>query len=223
MARGPIVTDQVQVLIASVYKKHPKWKAPEVRNEVSFLVRKNNPKLPSNWPSLSTVQKILATVRKNMKELLPSPRDKPWSTASMVKYPIPPEALPSVLQTWAWVRENTTGIFTIRQAQWVARLYAITKDIGLLAFMSRNHATMEFLSETTEVSYIDCHNVDLTLFGLVIEQEITPERQKRILRLSEEQWLALKEAEEFVDTHNESEPDDMIIDGIIRVIDGGVK
>ena len=116
MAKGPIVTAEVEALIASVYQNHPKWKAPEVRNEVGFILRKNKPDLPSNWPSLSTVQKVLAIVRKKMKETPVDPLDKPWSTASMAEYPIPAEALPFVLRLWVWTAENLNAKFTIRQA-----------------------------------------------------------------------------------------------------------
>jgi hypothetical protein len=64
MAKGPIITNAVEAIIAAVYQKHPKWKAPEVRNEVSHLLRKDNPQIPSGWPSLSSVQKFVLNVWK---------------------------------------------------------------------------------------------------------------------------------------------------------------
>jgi hypothetical protein len=102
MAKGPLVTDAVEVLIAAVYQKHPKWKAPVVRNEVDFHLHKDNPKLPPGWPSLSTVQKVLAKVRKPRS---PDPQEKPWSIATLGDYPIPPEALPKVLELWKYTLE----------------------------------------------------------------------------------------------------------------------
>ena len=51
MAKGPPITDGVEALIASIHQKHPKWKAPMVRNEVDHILHKNNPKLRAGWPS----------------------------------------------------------------------------------------------------------------------------------------------------------------------------
>lgn len=128
MAKGPIVTSGVEALIASTYQKHPKWKAPEVRKEVSFLLRKNNPKLLLSWPSLSKVQKVLAKVRKKNK-LPPDPKDEPFCLGALVKpeYNIPPEALPTVLRAWAQYHKQG-DTFTIREALWFSRLSSVLFD-----------------------------------------------------------------------------------------------
>jgi len=123
MAKGPLVTDAVEALIAAVYQKHPKWKASEVRNEVDYRLHKDNPKLPPGWPSLSTVQKVLAKIRKK-NELPPAPQAKPWSTATLGDYPIPPEALPRVLELWRF-RLDRGEKLSIREAKWAARLSAV--------------------------------------------------------------------------------------------------
>lgn len=123
MAKGPRVTDEVEALIANVYREHPKWKAPMVRAEVSFILRKANPKRPPDWPSLSTVQKVLAIVRRKAKELPDNPQDKPWSIATLNSDPIPPQALPVVLEAYRQHIEKGSD-FTIRQAKWVSRLSA---------------------------------------------------------------------------------------------------
>jgi len=141
MAKGPIVTDAVQAIIASVYQKHPKWKASMVRNEVSDILRKDNPKLPSGWPSLSIVQKVLAPVRKKMKERPVDPQDKPWSMATLDQYPISHEALPAVIEAW----KHRAYTLTIREAKWVARFSAIPeKDLWWEAIQ---YAGMEYVYE----------------------------------------------------------------------------
>jgi hypothetical protein len=210
MAKGPIVTTEVEAFIASVYQKHPKWKASEVRNEVSHILHKNNPKLPSRWPSLSTIQKVLAIVRKNMKEKPADPRDKPWSTASIAKYPIHAEALPSILQLWVWTRENLDIEFSVRQAQWAARLYTVIKDIPTLSFISRIYAFTEINYEQIGASFEYIHSVDLTMFGLITGQEITPERAKKILGqeeeslfvgITDEEWLDWQEKTKLIESH----------------------
>jgi hypothetical protein len=119
MALGPLVTDKIEALIAKVYKDHPKWKAPKVREEVIYLVHRSDPKLPPQWPGLSIIQKVLAKARKPH----PDPQDKPWSIATLDQYPIPPGALPVVLRTYKRHIEDGGG-FTIRQAKWVSRLSA---------------------------------------------------------------------------------------------------
>ena len=155
MAKGPIVTDRVEALIASVHQKHPKWKAPMVRNEVSFFLRKENPKLPSSWPSLSTVQKVLAKVRRRLKELPVDPQDKPWNMGTLDEYPMPPDAILAVLNVWRFDEEQKHKFgkqgyakfpfgLTIRRAKWASRLSrVIMDDTQRLSFWARQYADIE--------------------------------------------------------------------------------
>ena len=219
MAKGPIVTDQVKLLIASVHKKHLKWKAPEVRNEVDIILHEKNPKLPPKWPSLSTVHKLLAILRKREKEGTVDPRDWPWSTVSMTKYPIPAEALPSVLRAWVWVRENTTRIFTIREAQWVARLYTVLEDIEALVYFSEIRSFKEWLSEQVEVPLSGSHLTDLRIFeAMTGYEEIPMGRRRKILRFSDQYWLVYQEQGEFFDSKTEEELHNIGIKGRERLI-----
>ncbi|MFC1984726.1 hypothetical protein ACFLU0_01785 [Chloroflexota bacterium] len=121
MAKGPIITDQIQVLIASVYQKHPKWKAPEVRNEVIHILHKNNPKLPPGWPSLSTVQKVLAIARRRIGDTPINALDKPWSLGAALEYNMPPEMVPLLMQ----IQNSLKGILTIREVRWMIYVYQI--------------------------------------------------------------------------------------------------
>ena len=137
MPKGPIVTPEVESLIASIYRKHPKWKAPRIRNEVESILHKEDHSLPKGWPSLSKIQKLLATIRKNLDK--DSPEDEPWSIFTLDDYPIPPELLPRVLEEYM-VRKSTLEMptgngpvgellddldFSIRQAKWFVRLSAV--------------------------------------------------------------------------------------------------
>jgi len=167
MAKGPIVTPQVEAFIASIYEKHEKWKAPEVHNEVSFLLHQRNPKLPPGWPSLSTVQKVLATVRKQ-KTL--RPEDRPWSMGTLNEYPIAPDTIPIVLDVWKFreeqiyrfkfdgieVPDHDRNHLTIRQAKWVNRLSHLEMpgvmdngNIGDLSWIASIYADNERISELT--------------------------------------------------------------------------
>lgn len=162
MAKGPIVTDAVEALIAAVYQKHPKWKAPEVRYWVSHRLRKDNPKLPSGWPSLSTVQKVLATVRRKAKDC--NPQEKPWSMATLDEYPIPPEAVPSVLKVWKFRIENNASL-TIGEAKWAARLSGLLEEIEKLSFKASIYARAESIFALAERIF-DSTELDKQLMGL---------------------------------------------------------
>ena len=120
MPKGPIVTPEVEILIRRVHKDHPKWKAPRVRTEVEFLLREKDPNSPKGWPSLSKVQKVLATVRK--KEDEGSEEDELWHMGTLKRFPIPVGALTDVMAFWI-LRCAKGERFTIREAQWLARLY----------------------------------------------------------------------------------------------------
>ncbi len=95
-------------------------------------------------PQVETLEKIISEVRNKHDE-----PDKPFSLVALVRYPIPPEALPYVLKVWArslttWTLPPAPGngeylvfarehprfaarvrTLTIRQALWVARLYRV--------------------------------------------------------------------------------------------------
>ena len=152
MAKGPIVTNDIEVLIASVHRKYPKWKAREVRNEVSSILHKNNPKLDQKWPGLHVVQKVLAVVRKQEKERPINPQDAPWSTAALDSYPrlnieLPtPEALALVLKVWK-SRIEKGDTFTISEAKWASRLSGLISDIEKLSFAAFRHARTELMYE----------------------------------------------------------------------------
>ena len=173
MAKGPLVTDAVESLIAGVYNKHPKWKAREIRNEVSLFLRKDNPKLPAKWPSLSSVQKVLAKARKRANEL--SPEEKPWRLGTLDQYPIPPEAVPSVLKLWKHRLWERKAGFTIREAKWAARLSVLLGDMVDLSFMASLYANTEQAYQLIDRPF-NSAVLDKVLMDLVAgEVRVTPD------------------------------------------------
>jgi hypothetical protein len=98
-------------------------------------------------PQVETLEKIISEVRNKHDEA-----DKPFTLISLVRYPIPAEALPYVMKVWArsltaWERPPAPGdgeylvfrlhhprfepmvhTLTIRQALWVSRLYRVIID-----------------------------------------------------------------------------------------------
>ncbi|HUW45631.1 MAG TPA: hypothetical protein VMW50_07520 [Dehalococcoidia bacterium] len=183
MAKGPIVTPEVEALIASVYHEHPKWKAPPVRNEVEALLRKQNRNSPKGWPSLSTVQKTLATVRRNIKE--PSREDMLWCMGTLNEYPVSPEFIPYVLDVWK-LRVARGETFTIREAKWVARLSGfelqgliITKEWSLdniksLSHTAGDYARLELLFELLGYPIFCSHYLDKMIMGIPVNVPICP-------------------------------------------------
>jgi len=175
MAKGPIVTPEVEVLIASVHDKHPKWKAPQIRNTVEGILRKKNPKLPKGWPSLSKVQKILAQVKRHLEE--PSREDMLWSLGTLNEYPISPEVIPYVLDVWK-LRVARGETFTIREAKWVARLSGFQlqeliitkkwslKSIKSLAFVAGGYARLELLIELLGLPVLCSTGLDKLLMSI---------------------------------------------------------
>ena len=223
MARGNVLTDRVRSLIAEIYLAHPDRQSLKIREELIKRLHGENPYYDDpQWPRLNTVQKELAKIRKRDAMRQPESKeiDTPWGTIRMAEYPIPPEALPSVLKVWVWIQENMSGPFTIRQAQWAARLYAVTEHIPRLALLAQCHSAVERISElmgqTHPVVNTSAMGVDMTIYQLMTGEEITPEREKKILGLSEEQWLNMKKEHEFLGALNESEFEDMMAKKIVK-------
>jgi hypothetical protein len=76
-------------------------------------------------PSEETIQRKISEIRNHE----PSPLDQPWCVGCLSKYPIPPEALPVVMDMYE-SSLNMDARFTIRVALWVARLYKLVDDDG---------------------------------------------------------------------------------------------
>jgi hypothetical protein len=175
MAKGPNVTPEVEALITSVYQKHPKWKAPTVCGEVRLLLHKGNPTLPPEWPSLSTVQKVLATVRKNLAN--PSCEDMLWTMGTLNEFPISPEVIPYVLDAWK-LRVARGETFSIREAKWVSRLSGfelqgliITKEWRLdliknLSYVASGYARLERLWEALGFHVFNSNGLDKLVVGI---------------------------------------------------------
>ncbi len=98
-------------------------------------------------PGLRKTQDIIKEARHKNSTLSLEEKgmQEPWSLSTLDKYPIPPEALPAVLECWRYTI-NLGDPLTIRQAKWVARLYFIFTDITELTLNSGMYAYEELLS-----------------------------------------------------------------------------
>ena len=165
-------------------------KPPKPRRALAIELMGKIERMGEVVPTEETIERLISEVLNHE----PNPLDEPWSAISLLRYPIPPEALPSILQAWVLARERGEK-FTIRNAQWVARFYATTKDISHLATISRLYTASELISDITGQE-APTHSVDLQIWGEMTGQEITPEREKRILGLSDEEWVVSQKAGE---------------------------
>lgn len=121
MAKGPLITDKVKLLIARLYRQHPKWTAQEIRDEASYLLGKDDPTLLPSYPALSTVQKLLATFRKRD---IPDPLDASFSLGAVFAHNIPAEVIPLLLDL------QHRNPMNIRMAKWVAKLHVAVAEIS---------------------------------------------------------------------------------------------
>ena len=208
MAKGPIITPEVEVLIATVYQKHPKWKAKEVCNWVRGDLKKKDPNLRDDWPSLSTVQKVLATYRKNKSKFPEDPLERPWSMATLDDYPIPPEAILSVLEVWKF-RIEKGDILTIREAKWVARLSGVLKTIEDISYEAFEYARFELmfqlLNRPFDSTYLDRELMGLPPPELLVWQGLVAASfHPSILRWSSKEMF-MKEVEQLRDRARKEE------------------
>lgn len=122
MAKGPKISENVKVLVVETKMAHPDWLAKEVQSEVNKLLK-------GKGPGLSAVQKILVKLPRPTAEGL----EAAWSLAESARpdHNIPLEANADLLKIWRWCQIVGRN-FTIREAQWVARLRGIIPFDSLL-------------------------------------------------------------------------------------------
>ena len=160
--RSVLLSPETKALIARVYLQNPKQKAPEVRLKVWQTTHKEDPTLPKNWPSLSSIQKELARIRRPE----PSPEDKPWTLDTLRDNPIPPEVLPKVFQIWLHREENPfSPALTIRQVKWIVQLSSMTEDIELLRLITEVCAEFELIGELTNAPQLSSPTTILYIYS----------------------------------------------------------
>lgn len=135
-------------------------------------------------PSEGTIERLISQARNRD----PRPQDNPWSLVSVEQYPtlFPPEALPSVLQAWVYVQEHQDFPFTIRQAKWVALLFAVIKDIPKLVSEALSYAQGELIVDIIPDYVSDTKGADLALFELMTGEKVSDERRFQILGIDRE-------------------------------------
>jgi hypothetical protein len=134
-------------------------------------------------PQVSTIEK---KIQKYNKE--PTKLDGPWSISSLPEFPIAPEALPTVIELWLSKRDHLNCDLTIREAQWVGRLYAVAKNmpLHLLSLIVDMYANSERMAELLNIPVIPgkdhfTRETDLAIYETMTGKEIPQERANKIL------------------------------------------
>lgn len=145
MAQGPLITVEIQRIIAEIHDAHRNWMAKEIQGELHRQLRiKYRSGVREDWPALSTVQRELARIHKSYAETPVYRSELPWSLGRVTEYgspPIPPEAIPKVLDIQKLKRDYEP--LTIREAKWVGHLHAVTQDMMELAILVTLYARRE--------------------------------------------------------------------------------
>jgi len=144
MAKGKHIPERLKRIIAKVYIAYPKMPAKDIRWEAHNIYRREHPNIREDWPGLSAVQKILQKIRL---EQLPNPKDEPWSLYTLADYDIPADALQPVLNAYALTLAFNLKPLTIREAQWVARLYKVITNYEDLTVASKLCAENERIND----------------------------------------------------------------------------
>jgi len=139
-------------------EKPPKEWTP--RKALAFEIQQEIARMGEPVPEISTLKKRISDY--GHKDENSGTRDKTWCLASLSQYPLPPQAIPIILQIQHNVQSHrspevvakpnagqlVTGPFTIREAQWVARLKFI-EDIVSLEHWAHAYAIAERVSDIT--------------------------------------------------------------------------
>jgi len=164
MAQGPLITKEIQLLIAEVYDEHPDWVSKEIQREVHRRLNlENRPGLKKDWPSLSTIQRELAQIRKHYNEMRSSPLDQHWSLGDLNSYEICIEAIPILLRIQ--LSEHKRGNrLTIREARWISRLCKSITNTTVLTAAAKLYSWQERICALAG-QRLDTNEYDLILSG----------------------------------------------------------
>lgn len=185
--RGPKIAPAIRALI-----RHEALSDKRPRRIVAADLLKQIERLGVPVPGEETLLRLISEDRNS-----DHPEDQPWSLATLQEHPaVPPDALPSVLQAWAYAREHLEAAFTIREAKWAGCLSYVIKDIGTLAETAQSYARRELIAEI-KGSREDSFEDDLKLLTVLTGQEISEERKARILGGPKYGWSRKDLAEVF--------------------------
>jgi hypothetical protein len=90
----------------------------------TILAEQLQRELEASGEDVPQVEVLERHISKHRNHATDNPQDKPWTTATLDKYPISPEVIPFLVNTGL----DLPRPITIRYAKWASRLYAVTRD-----------------------------------------------------------------------------------------------
>jgi hypothetical protein len=152
-------------------KKHPaNWYRNEIAEALKLTDRDN--------PSLRSYESIIQPIRKSLQSK--NPLEEPWSLGVLSKYKddFPPEIIPVLIKVRKLQMQNDwegPRVLTIRQAQWIARLYHLIREISMRRHLDEEdlfmvwvitevYAKREEMDEIIGKKYLDSSGVDKEIF-----------------------------------------------------------
>jgi len=174
MAKGPIISLHMKEKISFVHLTNPGWTAKQVWNRVNELTG-------GSAPGLSATQKIIQNIKKQRSKS-PS-KDQPWSLAALNQFPIPADAIPTVLRAWIYALDEMNQLFTTREAIWVSRLYSCIFSLADLTIQAKRYAALEQASEIIFGTFSDSSVFDISLYESLTGNIINPETKAKMVDL----------------------------------------
>ena len=138
MARPALLTDDQKIFITDIKRELPDLTAAEITGAVwSYLVLKEEQqdhklddkdilRIENEQLSESAIISFLTDLKNRLKAKTDNPLDREWTLASLSdnRWIFPSESLPYILKIKEMCIKGHTK-FTVRQAIWVSRLYAL--------------------------------------------------------------------------------------------------
>lgn len=163
MPIGRKVPQRLKTRIREVFlemrERDPKTNATMVAYEIRKEEQARSPNTSKEWPSDSTVRKVIATVRKLEAERQSvmgvdvDLDERPWTLRALAFCDIPPEAVPDIMREWVQnAAYRTASPVTIREAKWIARLrhFGFRRGSNDLYRTAKRYARSEYLSTLEE-------------------------------------------------------------------------
>jgi hypothetical protein len=150
-------------ILGQLYLDHPDWNATQFRRQLLIILGE------IKTPGPSAVQKRLQRMRDNDEES--SGLDVPWHIHDGLD--MPAEAIGRIMEVKDLIQQLTGQVvplaLTIREARWVAKLYAVKSlsEVKTLWLVSLAYAVSERLSDVSDVTF-DTSELD----GILIQPDI---------------------------------------------------
>lgn len=144
--KGPRIKPSLKQTIVSEAIRYPTKPRAALAAELQDLIERMGEISPTD----ETLMRMISEAR-NKEE---SPLDKPWHMATLKDYPLPTEAIPSILAVLEsqemFTRQREV---TIRQALWISRIHTVVKPKDDLMKIAWYYAFNERISEVSHTDF----------------------------------------------------------------------